>query len=564
MVGDYLLFRNSGIFYTYFMASKKIIEKIDSLLSKEKGTIFKDPGGKVNVCLVYPNTYRIGMSTLGFQGIYTLLNSRQDIVCERAFLPDEDDIEEYRRTDTEIISLESKKPLSRFEIIAFSVSFENNYPNILKILDMSNIPLRAGDRREIHPLIVMGGICAFFNPEPVADFFDVCFVGEAEEMLMEFMDAYKGSNTRDELYKKAADIEGVYMPTFYNISYRDDGGISKRVAVRSAPEKIKRRFVRDISASGLMPSIITPETEFSGMYLTEAMRGCPWDCRFCVTGYVYNPVRRKGYEAVKKEIEGIGSLTGKVGLIAPSLTDYPYAKDVLCMDGVDFSITSLRASKRSAELIQYMRGKKSVSIAPEAGTQRLRNVVKKRITEEDILETSGLILSGGVENLRLYFMIGLPTEEQRDIEGIVSLIKKIRGASKKGNIVLTLSTFIPKPFTPFQWHPMEKIAVVKERLKFIKKALMPLKGVKVFHDVPKYAYMQGLFSTGDRRVSGAIEHMVQTDDWKKACLEAGIAPDFYMLRQKGFDETLPWDFIEHGISKEKLWSEYQEALGTRE
>lgn len=546
------------------MAGKKIIDKIEVLLSKEKGTIRKDPGGKVDICLVYPNTYHIGMSNLGFQGIYTLLNNRPDVVCERAFLPDEEDMEEYSRTGAEILSFESKRPLSRFEIIAFSVSFENNYPNILKILEMSRIPFRAKDRKDIHPLIIMGGICAFFNPEPVADFFDICFTGEAEEMLMEFLDAYKGSRTREELYKSASNIEGLYLPGFYMISYSSDGSILKRVTIGDAPEKVRRRFVKNISKSGLKPSIITPETEFSSMYLVETMRGCPWDCRFCVTGYVYKPVRKKDYETLKSEIESASALTKKIGLIAPSLTDYAHARDALCIEGVNFSITSLRASKKSAELIQYLRGHKSVSIAPEAGTQRLRNVVNKRISEEDILETSGLILAESVENLRLYFMVGLPTEGEKDIEGIVSLVKKIRGVTPKGNLVLTLSTFIPKPFTPFQWHPMEKMAIVKERLKLIKRALMQLKGIKVFHDVPKYAYMQGLFSMGDRRVSDVLERMVKTDDWRKACADAAIDPDFYILRQKGFDEVLPWDFIEHGISKEKLWAEYQEALATKE
>ncbi len=546
------------------MAGKKIIDKIEVLLSKERGTIRKDPGGKINICLVYPNTYHIGMSNLGFQGIYTLLNNRPDVVCERAFLPDEEDMGEYSRRGAEILSFESKRPLRRFEIIAFSVSFENNYPNILKILEMSRIPFRAKDREDIHPLIIMGGICAFFNPEPVADFFDICFTGEAEEMFMEFLDAYKSSKTREGLYKSASNIEGLYLPGFYRVRYSSDGSILKRVTLGGAPEKVKRRFVKDISGSGLKPSIITSETEFSGRYLVETMRGCPWDCRFCVTGYVYKPVRKKDYETLKSEIESASALTKKIGLIAPSLTDYAHAKDILCIEGVNFSITSLRANKKSAELIQYLRGHKSVSIAPEAGTQRLRNVVNKRISEEDILETSRLILAEGVENLRLYFMVGLPTEDEKDIEGIISLVKKIRGVSSKGNLVLTLSTFIPKPFTPFQWHPMEKMAIVKERLKLIKRALMQLKGVKVFHDVPKYAYMQGLFSISDRMVSDVLERMMKTDDWRKACADAGIDPDFYILKQKGLDEMLPWDFIEHGISKEKLWAEYQEALATKE
>lgn len=538
--------------------SRRLIEKIDKLLLKEKGAIFKDPGGRINVCLIYPNTYHVGMSNLGFQGIYTLLNDRIDTLCERAFLPDEDDIDEYRRTDTKLFSLESKRPLNKFDILAFSVSFENDYPNILKILELANIPLRASDRNHTHPLIIIGGVCAFFNPEPLADFFDVCFVGEAEEMLNEFIDAYKKSETRQELYKKTAAIEGVYVPGFYNIKYNN--GIHSREALDGAPEKIKRRYIKDISAHKFRQSIVTPETEFSDMYLIEAMRGCPWKCRFCVAGHIYSPARKKELTAIKEEIDNALKITERVGLIGPSLTDYPHISEVLKTEGVDFSITSLRASKKSAELAGLLKGHKSVSIAPEAGTERMRRVINKKITEDDIIETSRLIFSEGMENLRLYFMVGLPTENDDDIKGIVNLVKKIRGISKKGNIVLTLSTFVPKPFTPFQWHGMEKIAIVKERLKAVKSSLLPIRGIKVFHDVPKYAYMQGFFSMGDRRISKSLEAMLRMHDWKKACIETGIAPDFYVMRNKDFSENLPWDFIDSGISKEKLWEEYQKAL----
>lgn len=550
--------------YTTFMTSKKITEKIRRRLSREKGTVYKDPGGRINICLVYPNAYHIGMSNLGFQGIYSLLNRRDNVVCERAFLPDDENMEEHIRTGTEILAMESRRPLNRFQIIAFSVSFENDYPNILKILDMSRIPLRASGRNETHPLLIMGGVTAFFNPEPIADFFDICFIGEAEEMLVEFVDAYRDSRDRKEVYKRALQIEGLYLPEFYSVNYSPDGKVSGRIAISNAPEIIKRRFVKNLSGYALKPAILTPETEFSNMYLIEAMRGCPWSCRFCVTGYVFNPPRKKDYVALKDEIENAKALTKRVGLIGPSLTDYPHITDILCVDGVDFSITSLRASPGSAELIRFLKGHKSVSIAPEAGTERLRRVIDKRISEDDIIETSRLILSEGIENLRLYFMLGLPTEKECDIEGLLSLVKKIRDVSKKGNIVLTLSTFIPKPFTPFQWHPMDRMDIVKRRLKLIKKTLLPLKGVKVFHDVPKYAYMQGLFSTGNRRVSEVLESMADSEEWQTACEEAGIDQDFYLFRQKNFDEILPWDFIDNGMPKEKLWSEYQEALAIKD
>jgi len=538
--------------------NRRLTEKTDRLLSKERGAVFKEPGGRINVCLIYPNTYRVGMSNLGFQGIYTLLNDRSDTLCERAFLPDEDDIDEYVRTDTKPFALESKRPLNNFDILAFSVSFENDYPNILKILELANIPLRASDRNQTHPLIIIGGVCAFFNPEPLADFFDVCFVGEAEEMLNEFIDTYKKSETRKELYGKTAAIEGVYVPKFYSVRYNN--GIHSREALHGAPETIKRRYIKDISAHKFRQSIVTPETEFSDMYLIEAMRGCPWKCRFCVSGHIYSPARKKELPSIKEEIDNVLKITERVGLIGPSLTDYPHISEVLKTEGVDFSITSLRASRKSAELVGLLKKHKSVSIAPEAGTERMRRVINKKITEDDIIETSRLIFSEGMENLRLYFMVGLPTEDDDDIKGIVCLVKKIRDISKKGNIVLTLSTFVPKPFTPFQWHGMEKIAIVKERLKAVKGSLLPIRGIKVFHDVPKYAYMQGFFSMGDRRVSKPLETMLSMHDWKKACIESGMDPDFYVMRNKDFSEKLPWDFIDSGITKERLWDEYQKAL----
>lgn len=277
-------------------------------------------------------------------------------------------------------------------------------------------------------------------------------------------------------------------------------------------------------------------------------------------GHIYSPIRKKDLKAIKTEIDRAKEITSKIGLIGPSLTDYPHIMDVLCIEGVDFSITSLRASAKSAELVELLKGHKSVSIAPEAGTERMRKVVNKKITEKDILDTSELVLSAGIENLRLYFMIGLPAETHEDIEGIVGLVKKVRKISNRGNIILSISTFVPKPFTPFQWHPMESLDSVKGKLKFIKKALRDEKGIKVFHDVPKYAHMQGMFSTGDRRVFGVIKEMVKTDDYRAACSKAGVDMGFYIFRERDFDEMLPWDFIDAGISKEKLRDEYMEAL----
>jgi len=540
--------------------SWKLQGKIDSLLSKERGTVYKNPGGKINIALVYPNTYHVGMSNLGFQGIYGLLNRMDDVVCERVFLPDDEDMEEYIRTDTVLFTLETKRTLNRFDIVAFSVSFENDYPNIIKILKLSRIPLRSSERNLTYPLVILGGVCAFFNPEPIADFFDIAFIGEAEELLPEFLDAYRSSSDSSEVLKKSLSIEGLYVPRFYSIAYEVGGKISERLISGGAPKIIKKRYLKDITRSSIESSIITPETEFSSMYLVEAMRGCPWSCRFCVAGHIYKPFRKKTLQALENEIRSAFAKTKRIGIIGPSLSDHPDIKEVLKTPGVDFSITSLRASSRSAELVGLMKGHKSISVAPEAGTERLRSVINKKITEEDILKTADLILSGGIETLRIYFMVGLPTETREDIIGIVNLGKKIKGMTSKGNITLSISTFVPKPFTPFQWHPMENPSEVKERLKMIKKSLLPIRGIKVFHDVPKYAYMQGLFSRGDRKVSAAIEKISEASNWKNAAEAAGIKENFYIFRKKEFTEILPWDFIDVGIEKEKLWAEYQEAL----
>lgn len=540
--------------------SHKLKEKADRLLAKERGTIYKDPGGKITIVLVYPNTYHVGMSNLGFQGIYGLLNSMSEVVCERAFLPDEKDLGEYLRTETELFSLESKRPLNRFDMVAFSVSFENDYPNMVRILQLAKIPLRSSQRNERHPIIIMGGVCTFFNPEPVADFIDICFIGEADEMLKEFIALYLSSGDRSDLIRKASSVEGIYVPAFYSISYEPEGKIAKRNASEGVPCCIRRRYLQDLSQTAIRTSIITSETEFSDMYLVEAMRGCPWSCRFCVAGKIYSPPRVKNLAHLIGEIHAAVGATKKIGLIGPSLTDYPHIADVLKIPAVEFSVTSLRAAQKSAALVPFMRGQKSISIAPEAGTERLRKVINKKITEEDILLTAELMFDEGIETLRLYFMIGLPTETEEDIDGIITLVQDIRDIAGKGFITLSISTFVPKPFTPFQWHPMAQMSEMKDKLKKIKKALLPVKGVRVLHDVPKYACMQGLFSMGDRRVSHMLAEMLTTKEWSAAAAKAGIEKNFYIHRRKESDELLPWDFIDMGITKEQLWAEYREAL----
>ena len=519
------------------MSRRKLIEKAEAVLSKEKGTIFKDPGGKINICLVYPNTYRVGMSNLGFQGVYGLLNGYPDAVCERAFLPDAEDFRQYE-DGTELFALESKRPLNRFDIVAFSVPFENDYPNVLKILDLAKIEPRAS-KRNGGPLLTLGGVCAFANPEPLASFFDVVFVGEAEPLVPEFLDRVRNAPAgRHELLKSLLNIEGLYIPAFYEVSN------SRRVALEGAPERIKRRFAGGAVPLGMRHSIITPDTEFAGMRLVEMMRGCPWDCAFCLAGKVYNPPRARKTEDILKEVDEALSKGERVGLIGPSISDFPGVVTILDKKDVEFSITSLRAGKKSIGLLPYLKKHKTLSIAAEAGTERLRKVINKKISEEEIIETGRAVLSNGM-GLRIYFMVGLPTETDEDMQGIPALVKKIKEGFSGGRISVTVSLFVPKPFTFFERSPMERPGSVKEKLKFLKKSLSAT-GVAIFHDVLKYSYMQGVFAMGGRELAAVLELMGKGMDYKAAMKEAGLPEDNYVFKEKGPDEILPWGFIDAG------------------
>ncbi len=538
--------------------SGRLSRKIKDFLSKEKGTIYKPRGGRITVCLVYPDIYYVGMSNLGFLGVYGLINERPDALCERSFLPDDEDIEEYLRRDTPLFSYESMRPLYEFDIVGFSVSFENDYPNIPKILKLAHIPIMSDERDDNHPLIVMGGVTAWSNPEPLAPFFDIIVVSDAEIVIDKLIETAKIKNKKD-ILKRLSKEDGFYIPSGYAVKYGNDGKIKERIVLDGFNKDVKRLYLKNLK-DGVKASIITSETEFSEMCLVEAMRGCPWGCRFCLLGHTTKPVRTKSIETIKKEIDKNPFNAEKFGIIGPSLSEYRHIKEVLSMDNVTISITSLRASESSKELIRLLKNRKSVSIAPEAGTEKMRNIINKKISEEDIIETSSIILNEGIENLRLYFIIGLPFEDDGDIEEILRLTESIRKSSKRGTITLSISIFVPKPFTPFQWFPMEKEEVLKRRLNMLRKDIKKIPNVRLTHELPKYAYMQGLFSLGDRRLSRLMVTMLEGGDLRSSARRAGIDIDFYILRKKEIDEILPWDFIDNGVDKGYLINEYNKVL----
>ena len=560
------------------MASWKLVQKARQILEKEKGTVRKSWGGKFSICLVYPNSYHVGMSNLGFQTLYHLLNLEEDIVCERAFLPDPRDLPEYQQTRTPLFSLESQKPLSEFDILAFSLSFENDFLNVLSILELARVPVESRYRGKGHPLVIAGGVSVFLNPEPLNQFFDLFILGEAEEVITEFLEAYRlhfsGRQKKDDLLKKLVGIDGVYIPKFFQVTYQEDGRIRTMDPKPGFPPKVKRRWVREIDHFSTQSSLFTPDTELKGMALVEVNRGCPRGCRFCAACFVYHPFRSRSLPVLQSlSKEGLTE-ERRIGLTGTAVSDYPHliplCENILLKRG-RISLASLRVDAISDPLAECLRESEiqSVSIAPEAGTERLRKVLRKGYTDEEILKSIDILVEHGLLQIKCYFLIGLPSETDEDVKGILDLAKQIRhrilarrkGEKGKWNIVLSVNPFVPKPATPFQWLPLEEVNELKRKLKLIQRGLKGERGIEMIYDLPKWAYVQALLSRGDRKVGKILmaAHQCQ-GDWSRALRETNFNPDFYVHRWRDLDEIFPWDFIDQGVSKEVLRKEYVKAM----
>ncbi len=539
----------------------------------ERGAVVKPRGGRTTVCLAYPNTYYVGMSSLGFQTVYGLINGLPDALAERVFLPKPPERQWHEKTGKPLFAIESRTPVVGFEILAFSVSFENDYANVAEMLRLCKLPPLAKDRGPGHPLVLLGGISTFFNPEPIAPFFDSVIIGEAEEVLPEFLAAYNSMRGTDRaaLLKSLSKIPGVYIPSLYSPVYAGDGTIASFTPMPGAPERVARRVVADLDAHPAHSVILTPDTEFSDMYMVELSRGCGRHCRFCMAGYVYRPPRHRSLESVKADVLAGKELTGKVGLVGAAVSDYPEIAGLVEAFAdleIGFSASSLRADSLTPELVRLIsKGNKSVAIAPEAGSERLRGVINKNITEEQILHAVRTLIEGGVLNVKLYFMVGLPTETDEDVDEIVALAGKARdamlsSAKKKGRIgtmTLSVNCFIPKPWTPFQWEPMEDVDTLNTKIRRIKKAFKGVPNVSVIHDVPKWAYLQAALSRGDRRLADVIVRASGGESWPRAFKAEGLDMAFFAGRSRGREELFPWDFIDTGIKKDYLLKERERA-----
>jgi len=560
------------------MISWKLAQKARAILEKERGTVRKPWGGRISVCLIYPNHYYVGMSNLGFQTVYQSFNSEEDVVCERAFLPDPEDLREYQEGQTLLFSLESQKPLSDFDILAFSISFENDYLNLLTLLDLARIPIESRHRGDRVPLVIAGGVTVFMNPEPISDFFDLFILGEGEEVIKEFLEAYRqalsgGEREKDGLLRKLSKVEGVYAPKFYQVAYTEEGKIEAVHPDPGFPQQIKRRWIRDLDRFPTKSTLFTPDTEFKEMALVEVNRGCPRGCRFCAACFVYAPFRNRNLSFLASLSMESLSDEHRIGLTGTAVSDYPQllslCQTILSKEG-EISLGSMRIDTVSASLIQCLREgeDRTVAIAPEAGSEGLRRMVKKGYTEEEILRAVHILVENGLSQIKCYFLIGLPSETDQDIKAILLLVKKIRHQilshrmERKGRwrVVLSVNPFIPKPATPFQWAPMEEVSELKKRLKMLQRGVRGEKGIEMIHDLPKWAYIQTLLSRGDRRVGKILLAVHQAQgDWGKALRETSINPDFYVYRKRDLDEIFPWDFIDHGIPKERLKEEYLKA-----
>ncbi|OGP67766.1 MAG: hypothetical protein A2W27_06330 [Deltaproteobacteria bacterium RBG_16_44_11] len=557
----------------------KLKKKYISLLERETGYVKKVWGTYNTVCLAYPNYYRTGMANLGFQTVYKIFNEQPSFLCERVFLPLPDDEAEFASGAAEMVSLESQKSIAEFDILAFSISFENDYPNVLKMLANADIPLLAKDRSNNFPLVIGGGISLTLNPEPVADFFDLLILGEAEEILPQFARYFEefrrlGHNRLILLNTLQKQLYGIYVPSLYDVKYSADSKISAvKPCDAELPEKIKINSIKDINIFCTEEVISAPQTEMEDMYLIEVSRGCRHACRFCAASHVYRPARFRSYKEVVASINHGLKTKKKIGLVGTAVSEHPDLIKIceyIIGKNAQAGIGSLRIDQINEKIVDIIKavGIETVALAPEAGSQKMRDILRKDITEEDIIHAAELLMEKEIINLRLYFMVGLPLEEEQDIDAIIELTKKIqhtalkhtKGKRKFRRITLSINQFIPKPRTPLQWCALADINDVAKKIKKIVNAFRNDKQVKVIHDVPKWNYVQALLSLGDRRVGEILLAVQRLDgNWAQALKEVNINPDFYVYRQKSFDEFLPWDIIDLGVSKKSLISECRKA-----
>ena len=559
------------------MAARPTRADARDVLSREVGYIRKPHGGRLRVALAFPNTYFVGMSNLGFQTVYRLFNELEDVVCERVFLPGRQELAAQLAGGQPLRTVESDTPVRDFDVLAFSVSFEWDYTNVVSMLRLAGVPVRADARTCHDPLVVIGGAVTFVNPEPLAPFADVIAAGEGEVLIPELMSALGAASDRKDLLVRLAAERGMYIPSFYDVRYKGDGTIAAfdPKPGTGAPPVVKKAAVK--STDRLDPpatTIFTPDTEFGSRFLIEVVRGCANLCRFCWAGYNYLPVRPFPADRILELAKAARAHANKVGLVSIALCDHPEIDRILTglMDlGYSISPASLRLDDLTESIVSKLHasGERSITIAPETGSDRLRRVINKTVTNAEILEKAELIFANGIDNLKLYYMIGLPTETDEDVEAIRDLTSQLRDImmvharpkGRIGRIVASVNPLIPKPGTAYQWLAMEDPAITDRKGKRLRNLVADLDNVYFNIKSERHSYYQALMSLGDRRVAPAIEAAEQNGgNWRAAVAETGIDAEFYIFRDRSQDDVLPWDIIDGGMKSTFFRAEFDKGL----
>lgn len=556
------------------MNRKDLIDRLQELYKDEDSRVTVNPHAGQKVAIVYPNTYFVGMSNLGLHIIYEEINLRNDSVCERIFLPEKKELEAYDKTKTPLMSVETQRPMHQFDVVAFDVTFEMDYFHIPLMLRHGRVPIMGKDRTEFDPIVIAGGPCATFNPEPFADFIDAFIIGEGEGIVSRVLDIIRDGKMegldRHTILRQLADISGVYVPSLYVPIYSEDGEFKGYDIAEGVPKTIKRHF--EMLTSGGETVVATNYTEFGAMYIIEVARGCGRHCRFCMAGYCFRVPRVRPLDILKEGVERAEKLGKKVGLMGAAISDYPEVDELvnyIRSKDMRYSCASLRADSLTQAVVDGLAdsGQKTITIAPETGSERLRRVINKGISEEHLQNAATLSAKSGIQHMRLYIMIGLPTETDEDIEAIVGLAERTQAHMEKvgckGRLTLSINPFIPKPFTPFQWMAMDNQKVVEKKLQYIKKALQKNRRIEVLVESPKEAYIQGVLARGDRRLGAVIAACAAdrgSKSFKSEMKAAGLDMDNMNYRERSFDDFLPWSHLDMGMQEGYLEMEWQRSL----
>ena len=556
------------------MNRKDLIDRLQELYRDEVCRVTINPHAEQKVAIVYPNTYFVGMSNLGLHIIYEEINLQPNSVCERIFLPEKKELDAYDKTKTPLMSVETQRPMHQFDVVAFDVTFEMDYFHIPLMLRHGRVPVKSEERTSFDPIVIAGGPCATFNPEPFADFIDAFIIGEGEGIVTSVLDRIRlgreNGESREKTIAALASIDGVYVPDLYTPLYDDNDRFLGYDIADGAPKIIRRHF--EPLTSGGETVIATNFTEFGAMYIIEVARGCGRHCRFCMAGYCFRVPRVRPLDILKEGVDRAEKLGKKVGLMGAAISDYPEVDELVTYirsKNMRYSCASLRADSLTQAVVDGLAdsGQKTITIAPETGSERLRRVINKGISEDNLRTAAQLSAKSGIQHMRLYIMIGLPTETDEDIDAIIGLAERTQAhmaeVGCKGRLTLSINPFIPKPFTPFQWMAMDHQKSVEKKLQYIKKSLQKNRRIEVLVESPKEAYIQGVLARGDRRLGKVLAACALdrgSKSFKSEMKKAGLDMDHCNYRERNFDDYLPWSHLDMGLNDGYLEQEWQRAV----